>query len=926
MPKIPTFEARGSIEQLSGTTSNIQLSLNNTLANALAPVTKAVVNHKIKENDLQNRTEALKLENDFINDMQSVYEEANILSNKEQAQNIVKTKSNALIEKYGSLATNNSTKTLFNNYALSEVQKGSFRTNSAISRNILVELDNNVNLKKERLLTTAFLADGAFDYGVLTTDLQKLYTDNYSTRISNAELTKLVEGIPGEIKTYEATNDITNNPRGALVNLLDESKYEGLTLKNRQSLIRDAKNVLLPQINNDWENYVAAAALGKEPIPFDMDFAKKVLPAETVIQMESQLETIDDTIGKVKILNSIPSKDLKTTVEQYELEIDAKVSAGVIDFIVGEKKKEYYNTIIKNRQDLLSTDPVTFISQTDDDIKFALETIESTEDDTQRNILESELATSLIQKQTDLGVPKYEQKIMTSDQSKSFVYKYKNGDQNLRVAMLQGLELQFGDLNNKAFQQLLNDGLPETAIFSSYFQNPQITEALLGIDSEDKRKELKVFAKDNGVKFDKLRKDIRGSKAIRLFEDIVATNTGANNADTLDQMNGIVEMLTYYTLSEMFTNSDTSEVKARKKAISLIKDNFQIEGTYYIPKIWDGKKLLDSHIDTVIEKTEIIKDHYLDQWGAVAFGSMKDDTLTVDIQSEFNINVKENGEWRNTSDGEGLIFGIILPDGEFAPVKNANGDFLEFNFNNDSYILPGTDIKMNMTLNDFIPEESNSAALPSNTLQFDENSQPQFASLKNESQLIGLNDTTGNLNFVTKIWSKYYQTSRSKLKELNAMAKLTLPYTVPKDALNSINKAANIFEGQMVTDGRLSKEIIVDYLSKIGQIETEYKYKKQKGNYIEKTKFLARSYWQVEPRSAESLIKENLKTDNPLFGNKFETTFKKSYPKGNSVLEHLSTLSQKELAKTLENDSDLAATMAAADLITKLINAKSIDI
>ena len=595
---------------------------------------------------------------------------------------------------------------------ISEVQKGSFRTNSAISRNILVELDNNVNLKKERLLTTAFLADGAFDYGVLTTDLQKLYTDNYSTRISNAELTKLIEGIPGEIKAYEATNDITNDPRGALVNLLDESKYEGLTLKNRQSLIRDAKNVLLPQIDNDWENYVAAAALGKEPIPFDMDFAKKVLPAETVIQMESQLETIDDTIGKVKILNSIPSKDLKTTVEQYELEIDAKVSAGAIDFIVGEKKKEYYNTIIKNRQDLLSTDPVTFISQTDDDIKFALETIESTEDDTQRNILESQLATSLIQKQTDLGVPKYEQKVMTSDQSKSFVYNYKNGDQNTRVAMLQGLELKFGDLNNKAFQQLLNDGLPETAILSSYFQNPELTEAFLSFDSEEKRKELKEWGDQNGVKFKKLQTDIRTSKAIRLFEDIVATNTGANSADTVEQMNSITEVLTYYTLNEMFTNSDTSEVKARKQAIAIIKDNFQIEGTYYIPKIWDGKKLLDSHIDTVIEKTEIIKDHYLDQWGAVAFGSMKDETLELDIQSEFNINIKEDGEWRNTSDGEGLIFGVILADGEFAPVKNANGDFLEFNFNDDSYILPGTDIKMNMTLNDFIPEESNSAALP----------------------------------------------------------------------------------------------------------------------------------------------------------------------------------------------------------------------
>ena len=63
MPKIPTFEARGSIEQLSGTTSNIQLGLNNNLASALAPVTKAVVNHAVKENALQNQAEALRLEN-----------------------------------------------------------------------------------------------------------------------------------------------------------------------------------------------------------------------------------------------------------------------------------------------------------------------------------------------------------------------------------------------------------------------------------------------------------------------------------------------------------------------------------------------------------------------------------------------------------------------------------------------------------------------------------------------------------------------------------------------------------------------------------------------------------------------------------------------------------------------------------------------
>ena len=789
MPKIPTFTAEGSVEQLAGTTTNIQMGLNQTIGNAIKPATDALVKFKIKENDLQNKTEALKLENNFINDMQSVYEKANILSNKEQAQTIIKNESNALIEKYASQATNNATKTLFSNYALSEVQKGMFRSNTAVSKNILTELDNNVNLKKERLLTTAFLSEGGFDYSVLETDLAELYTFNYKSKIPNAQLKTLIEGIPGEIEAYEATKNITDNPKDALTKLLNKDFYPNLTLENRQKLITNVKNVLLPKIDNDWKNYVAAAALGKEPVPFDMDFAKKVLPADTITEMENQLETIDDTIGKVKILNSINSKELKQTIEQYELEIDAKVQAGAIDFLVGEKKKEYYNNIINNRQELLATDPAKFIIDTNEDIKAAVETIESTEDIEQKNILEAELATAMIQIQTDLGVPKYNQKVMTSDQSKSFVNTYKKSDQNTRIAMLQGLELQFGDLNNKAFQQLLNDGLPETAILSSYFQNPEMTEAFLSFDSPEKKTELKDWGTKNGVKFNKLQKDIATSKAIRIFEDIVATNTGANSADTVEQMGNIVEILTYYTLNEMFTNNK-NEVTARKDAVGIIKNNFQIEDTYYIPKIWDGKKLLDSHIDIIVAKTEIIKDHYLDQWGAVAFGSMKDDTLTVDIESEFEINIKENGEWRNTSDGEGLIFGIILADGEFAPVKNANGDFLEFDFDDDTYILPGTDIKLNMKLNDFIPDEDQQAELIT-----DENLKPR---------LVGLVETNKFFNYVKKKEGSFFETATQATE---GETKLTIGYGRYGAA-----------EGQTVNKEEAEQMLLEDIESRIPEI------------------------------------------------------------------------------------------------------------
>ena len=74
MPKIPTFTAQGSIEQLQGSTTTPQIKLNQTLATAIAPVTKMLVNQQIQETNAQNQAEALKLENDYITDLIKVSE------------------------------------------------------------------------------------------------------------------------------------------------------------------------------------------------------------------------------------------------------------------------------------------------------------------------------------------------------------------------------------------------------------------------------------------------------------------------------------------------------------------------------------------------------------------------------------------------------------------------------------------------------------------------------------------------------------------------------------------------------------------------------------------------------------------------------------------------------------------------------------
>ena len=54
MPKLPTFQAEGSVSQLAGTTTNVQVPLTQTLGTALKPVTDLIVKNKVQEKNFLN--------------------------------------------------------------------------------------------------------------------------------------------------------------------------------------------------------------------------------------------------------------------------------------------------------------------------------------------------------------------------------------------------------------------------------------------------------------------------------------------------------------------------------------------------------------------------------------------------------------------------------------------------------------------------------------------------------------------------------------------------------------------------------------------------------------------------------------------------------------------------------------------------------
>ena len=902
MPKIPTFTAEGSVEQLAGTTSNIKINPDANIFSALKPVQKALVNFKIKENDAQNKTEALKLENDFITDMQKVYDEVNVLENKEIANQILKTKSNALIEKYKANATTGDAAFLFNNYALAEVQKGIFRTNTQVSKNILTSLDNRVTLKENRLLRTAFFAEGNFDYATLENDLTNLYTSNYKGKIPNANLKKIIDSIPGRIEGFEVSKMIIDNPKLAWLKLSDDKQFPNLTPEVKRDLIQDAKGVLLPMVDNDWQNFLLAASLGKE-IDFDMEFAKEIIEPKVFNKMLQQYDSLKNSIANVAIINSISNADISETIEGFNETIDSEVETGIKTFKEGNDEKNIYLKAVVARNTAMDSNPVLFISQTNDDVKKLVEELE-TIDAVKNNelYLQKKLAlvNKLVETQTDMGQEPYKIKVMSISEADGFVERYKSGDSETRVAMLANLEAEFGEYNSQAMLELSNAGLPITAELSSFFGNTAITNRFINYDQKEEQVKLEKFAKENNIDFKEIQANI--ASELQEFEDIVARNNNVNTSKSIAKLHNIKKVLAYDVLNSMWIDKNQDQGDAETKAASLIKDHFVIENTYYVPTIYNGDDIKHTiEADTgIIAKADLIQKHYLDEFNAVAFESENKDITEVQLTEEMKEQMEDNGEWRNTADGNGLIFGIVFPDASFAPVKNADGEFLTFNFDDTSLTLPGTNIELEYSKkieSDFYASFEGGNYASRNIVAMNE-----AMKIDKETKNVLTNEK------IVNDWGTLYQTTNDPKKNKRALKVISKNYKVPNEAVKAIDAASTVFEG----DKNLSKKELIEYGNAIGQIESGYKTKVQIGGGP------ARSYWQVEPKTALDLLNNS----SAIFGKKFEELFsgKSKYKyssDGQSAVKYLSSLSEEKMSILLKRDDTLAAVMALAVIVNR---------
>ena len=485
MPKIPTVTAQGSIEEFAGTTTAPQIGLDQTLAGALAPATKILVDQKIVENDAQNQAEALKLENDFITDFIKVQENINtneIMSvNKIVANKYLKDQSNLLINQYKSLATNNNVAVKFSNYALAETKKGIFRTDTQISKNIFKNLVSGYDKQKQQLLITADTDQSGIAKGTLRTDLEKLTRDTFQSQVSAPELKIMLNNIPVELQTYDGLKDVQQAPRRTFYALKDKNYLPDISFEQRQKLEEKAMTLIRPQISTEWKNYIDTVAAGKEPPRFDMELAKEIMPEPIVRQMIAEDTFTKDRVANNAVLLNAPIGTTQEVAqafidEGYEMYTEAQAN----------QNEQYIRGIVSNKQKAIKNDPVKFLSSIDDDIQSLYNDLQNQED-TAAIQTKKELIDLLIAKQRKMNFDETDIRVASNFEIQGMIESVTDPETTAlqKIQFIDQVQLMYGKENiGKIFNQLENQKLPREYMVAFSTNSVELKKDILSASSQ----------------------------------------------------------------------------------------------------------------------------------------------------------------------------------------------------------------------------------------------------------------------------------------------------------------------------------------------------------------------------------------------------------------------------------------------------------
>ena len=683
MPKIPTFTVQGvpTAESASIKTSfQVPLSGVGSPASALEPVIKTLNDYYAKEQAVVEKTQALELENKASIELEETKARISKSADPITSSDIFLQYSKQIKEKYADQAPSSSVKNLFLNNYLVEEKKQLSSVVIKNRENLIQDRINQADIKEQRILTTGLYSDNQLQKETMYSDLGILYQDLRKDFIIDEDTyQKKIREIPSIVQTLEAKRDMGTDPVGTAIKLNDANKYPDIIGEKRIKLINEANSDARPAVMDGMKNHFALIESGM-PSKFDEKSIKPILGQQAYADFKEKESGLIIFKGEsAKIFNAkigtessiIANYPIRPGSEAFDLEMKQKL----INF--ASKKDE-----------MLKKDPASIVMQFNQNVKEKYSDFTNETDPVIKDRKFQKYIGSVIDAQKLIGVNDEKIKVLPQQDAARIVQDYNNQDVNGKIKYLSDLEKTYGDNYGRLLNQLTEpeNGLPITAEFVSYLGDSNFAKQALSIDTKEERDRLDKYISTTTESKKSLQSEI--ANQLTDFRKVVMMGNPFVTSVANKKLNNIQEVLTYVAANKMSRGMSMDD--AVKESTSYINDNFVFRDTYFIPRIYNNERLTKAQIEHIDRKASYIKDANIDKLDLESFKS-NDKKISQDILDKGMKNqIKENGMWINSADGNSLVLAVKFYDGSIGILNNKKGEQIKINFNDTSSKLPNS--------------------------------------------------------------------------------------------------------------------------------------------------------------------------------------------------------------------------------------------
>lgn len=690
MPKIPTFTAQGvpTAESASIKTSfQIPVSGAGSAVAAFEPVIKSLNDYYVKEQAVVDKTKALELENKAAIEIEELRSRMEKYSDPITSTDIFLQQSKIIRDKYAGEAPSSSVKNLFVNNYLTEEKKYLSTILSKNRENLIQDRVNQDELKEKRIITNGLYSDNQLQKETLYSDLGVLYESQRNDLIIDDDTyLKKVRNIPSTVQKLEFKRDLISNPVESAQRIKDINNYPDIIGEDRLRLEAEAISDAKPVIKDNTINYLAALETDN-PIQIDKKAVKDIMGNQYYSDfVEKETGIIKTKDFKKQIYNSKLGDENKI-IESFEI----RPESAAFDL---KLKQDLVNTASQKSR-LAKEDPASLVIGYNPVVKNNFNDYQQEQDPTIKDRKFKKYVASVVDAQESIGIYSDNIKVLPKANAVAIVQDYNSRKPQEKIAYLQSLENQYGDNYGKLLIQLSENELPITAKLVSYFNDENFAIQATSIDNKEERKRLDQFLKDSDkISKDELRKDV--ATQLSDFQKIIVKSNPFDTEKALKEISDIQEVITYIAANKIFAGKDPS--KAVSEATGYITGNFDLKDTYFIPKIYNNKPLVDSQRQHIERKANIIKEQYIDQLDIEPFKSGNEKITDDELNKAIKVQIQKNGMWVNTADGNGIVLAVTLSDGSIGLIENKKGELIKMNFDDSSFKLPTTNIDMSKNI------------------------------------------------------------------------------------------------------------------------------------------------------------------------------------------------------------------------------------